>query len=162
MALQVPVRLTSIVSCQSAAHLQDRFEHLDAGIGEQDIEPAKGRARLCGRGAQRRKITLIDTGFAPARAGGFNQAAGLREFVGRRGLNLERRADRSGNVDAHHIGALARKGDRRGAPDPAGRASDDGCFAPHARSCFVVFDRLGRFFSVCARLPLIRGGSVAP
>jgi hypothetical protein len=109
--------------------VEDRLERLDAGIREQDVEPAKGGARRLGRGAQSRKIALIETRFAPACAGGFDQTSRLRKILGRRGRHLERRTDRSGNVDAHHVGALAGEGDRRRPPDPARRSGHDGGLA---------------------------------
>jgi hypothetical protein len=109
--------------------VEDRFEGLDAGVREQDVEPTKGGPRLLGSRAQSGKIALVETRFKPARPSGFDQTTRLRQFLGGRGRNLERRTDRSGNVDAHHVGAFAGEGDRRGAPDPPGGARHDGGLA---------------------------------
>jgi hypothetical protein len=82
------------------------------------VEPAKGGARLPHRGAQSPEIALVEARLAclrmhpgvqalhlpsrgsPARADGFDQLVGLRQFLRRRGFDLECRTDRSGNVDA--------------------------------------------------------------
>ena len=100
-------------------HFQDRLERLDAGIREQNVEATKGGARLLGRGAQSGEVALVKARFAPARTCGFDQTAGFGQFVRRRRHDLERRTHWSGNVDAHHVGALASERDRRRAPDPA-------------------------------------------
>jgi hypothetical protein len=121
VALIMPVRVFPF---------QDRLERLDAGIGEQDVEPAKCSAPLFRRGPQSGEIALVEARFAPARPGGFDQTARLRQFVWRRGYDLKRRADRCRNIYAHHIGAFAGKGDRRRAPDSAGGAGDNGCLVP--------------------------------
>lgn len=117
---------------------QDRPEGLDAGIREQDVEPPESGARLLGGGAQGAKIALVKARFAPARPRGFDQTAGLRQFVAGCRYDFERRTDRSRNVDAHHVGALAGERDRRGAADPTGGAGDDGSLAQQpscARRC---------------------------
>lgn len=109
--------------------LQDRLERLNAGVGEQNIEPAKGGARPRGRGAQRRKIALVERGLAPALARRFDQTPGFGELVRCGRHNLKCRADRPGDVDAHDVGTLAREGDRDRAADPARCTGDDSGFA---------------------------------
>src|SRR5271163_609821 len=109
--------------------VEDRLERLDAGIREQNVEPSKGGARLPRRGAQSPEIALVEVRLAPARAGGFDQSAGLRQLLRRRGFDLERQTDGSGYVNAHHVGALAGKGDSRSAPDPASGPGDNGGLA---------------------------------
>ena len=108
---------------------QDRFERLNAGIGKENVEPAKAGTCLRGSRPQCRKIALVERGFAPASARRFDQAAGFGKFVARRRRNLKRRADRPGNIDAHDIGALAGESDGDRATDPTRSAGDDGGFA---------------------------------
>jgi len=105
--------------------VEDRFERLDAGVREQDVEPTEGRARLFGRGAQSGKIALVEMRFKPARPGGLDQTARLRQFLGGRGRDFERRTHWSSNVDAHYVGALAGEGDSGRAADPSGGACHD-------------------------------------
>src|SRR5271163_2733851 len=130
MALQVPVRLTSMVSCQSASS-QSRIglnAWMPAFANRMSSLPKVARA-FSAAARQSGKIALVKARFAPACPCGFNQTARLRQFVARRWHDLKRRADWPGNVDAHHIGALAGKGYCRRAPDTAGGASDNGSLA---------------------------------
>ena len=106
--------------------LQDWLEGLNTGIGEKDVEPTESGVRRLGRSTQSGEIALVKTRFASARASGFDQTAGLRQFVARRGCDLKRRTDWSGNVNAHYVGAPAGKGDRSCAPDSGGGSGDDG------------------------------------
>jgi hypothetical protein len=80
--------------------------------------------RLVGRSTKSAKIALVKARFAPASARGFHQLAGLRQFSWCCGYHLKRGAYRFSNIDAHYVGALAGKGNRSGAPNPAGSASD--------------------------------------
>jgi hypothetical protein len=108
---------------------QDRLERLDAGIGEQDVEPAKSGARLFRRRMQGGEIALIEACFALARAGGLDQTPRLCQFVGRRRYDLNRRANGPCDIDAHYGGPLAGKGDGYSTPDPTSDASDNGSLA---------------------------------
>ena len=76
--------------------------------------------RLLGRSTQSGEVALVKTRFAPAPAGGFDQTARLHQLVVYRRYDLKRRTNRSGKVNAHYVGALAGKGDRGRAADPAG------------------------------------------
>ncbi len=119
MALQVPVRFTSIWSCQSASS--------HSRIGLKDWMPALANRMsslpnaawgLFGGGAQVCQVALIEPGLAPPRPGGGDEASRFRQFVGGGGRDFEGGTDGAGNVDAHHVGALAGKGDRCCPPIP--------------------------------------------
>src|SRR5262245_53610074 len=86
-------------------------------FAKEDVEPAKGSARLRRGGAQRGQIALIEMRFTPACSSGFDEPSSLGEFVACRRHDLKCRTDRSGNVDAHHVGALARRSNRRCSSD---------------------------------------------
>src|SRR5262249_8204562 len=104
--------------------IEDGFETLNAGVREKNVEPAESCMRLVGRSTKSAKIALVKARFAPASARGFHQLAGLRQFSWCRGCHLNGSAYRLSHLDAHHVGALAGKGNRSGAPNPAGSASD--------------------------------------
>lgn len=130
MALQVPgqIDVDRIVPV-GVFPFEDRLEGLDAGIGEENVEPAESRHGLVRGGAERREIALVDARFAPARPGGLDQTAGLAQFALRRGEHFKRGTDRPCNVDTHDGGALAGERDGCRPPDPARGAGHDGGFA---------------------------------
>ncbi len=120
--------------------VEDRFEGLDTGIGEQDVEAAERSPRVLGRRSKSGEIALVEARLAPMRARSLHQTASLGELYRRRRLDLERRADRPGDVDPHHVSPLAGEGDGRRAPYAARRAGHDRGLAgeppgPRSRLC---------------------------
>src|SRR5262249_30531571 len=68
---------------------------LNAGICEKDVDTAERYVCLVRRGAQSGEIALVEARLAPARASGFDQPAGLRQFVRCGRHDLKRRTHRS-------------------------------------------------------------------
>ena len=104
-------------------HLQQRFEGLNAGIGEQDVDAAELVARLeaaASRKAGRWRWSRM-TLSQPAPAAWTSRPVSFNSVRAGR-LDAGPRAHQGADVEAHKVGALTGKGDSRSAADPPGGA----------------------------------------
>lgn len=127
MALKVPLRLTSIWSCQSVSSISriGLKAWMPALAKRMSILP-KVSAAPSDRLAQCRQVALVELASVPSTARVFYEPPRLIQFRARGGLHLQRVADRSRDVDPDDRRALARKSDGRGPTDTACGFRHDG------------------------------------
>jgi hypothetical protein len=118
--LRVPVRVI---------HLEQWFEGLDAGIGEQDVDAPEFVFDAGAGRAECLEIPLVELDTEPAAIGRLDQSSRLLQIFRGRRLNAGTRTHDGANVDASDIGTLAGQSDGCGATDAAGGAGNHGNLA---------------------------------
>ena len=106
--------------------LQDRLERLDAGVGEQDVDPAELARHAVSGSTQSSEVALVDPDGAPSLALGLYGPARLVQLCFARRGEVEDSASFGDDVEAGNVSAGAGKRNGSGASNAACGAGDHG------------------------------------